>query len=613
MKIISNKIAISITVLGFFALAGCAWLDNSQDEAEFSNHMPIATTSGQVKGKLSSSGGKQIISWYDIPYAQPPVGPLRWKAPRALNTPQNLIQDQEHNACVQMASDYAGAAGEGIVGTEDCLYLDIRAPSDFANKQYPVMLWIHGGGNTTGLKDYYDFSAMVASEKVVVVTINYRLGALGWFTHPAIQDFQQGLDKTSNFGLLDIIQALKWVRENIHHFGGNANSVTIFGESAGGHNVLALLASPLTKGLFHRAISQSGYTTSVTTAQAVNQSSADPLIKRGGWQIVNKMLQRRQEQIPLLDVRKRLLEIDGRDFIDLYYSNRGRPNFDKIPLTTDDGIVIPKQGLLASLSDPRLAKNIPVIAGATKDEVSLWLAVHRYFVDVSHPFTRLLPAKYSLKHPQIYDFWVRLRSHAWKLKGVDTVLTALHTGGYRDLYAYRFDWDHQKRSFFIDFPKFFGAAHGTDIAFVTGKFSYGPISSYIYPEGQNRDQMQRIMMSSWSSFASTGNPSIEQVLSWQPFAPQQPIFLHLDIDANRRQSIEHSTIGKLLDELANSPIPDELERCHIVWEIHTNIGNNDVQGYKDWDNGRCKSVDIIAEQNALADKLIAQFGSISVF
>ena len=121
MKIISNKIAKSITILCFFALAGCTWLDNSQDEAELSNHMPITTTSGQVQGKLSSSGGKQVISWYDIPYAQPPVGQLRWRAPRALNTPQNLIRDKEHNACVQMASNYAGAAGEGIVGTEDCL------------------------------------------------------------------------------------------------------------------------------------------------------------------------------------------------------------------------------------------------------------------------------------------------------------------------------------------------------------------------------------------------------------------------------------------------------------------------------------------------------------
>ena len=114
------------------------------------------------------------------------------------------------------------------------------------------MLWIHGGGNTSGLKDLYDFSKMAHRHDVIIVRINYRLGPLGWFTHPAIQSFQQGEDKTSNFGTLDIIMALKWVNNNISKFGGDSNNVTIFGESAGGHNVLSLLASKKAKGLFTR-------------------------------------------------------------------------------------------------------------------------------------------------------------------------------------------------------------------------------------------------------------------------------------------------------------------------------------------------------------------------
>ena len=112
------------------------------------------------------------------------------------------------------------------------------------------MFWIHGGGNTSGLKDIYDFSKMVSKHDVIVVAINYRLGPLGWFTHPAIQEFQDGDDKTSNFGTLDIIHALKWVNNNISKFGGNPDNVTIFGESAGGHNVLSLLVSDKAKGFF---------------------------------------------------------------------------------------------------------------------------------------------------------------------------------------------------------------------------------------------------------------------------------------------------------------------------------------------------------------------------
>ena len=113
---------------------------------------------------------------------------------------------------------------------------------------------------------------MVKDHQVIVVTINYRLGPLGWFTHPDIQGNQEDIDKTSNFGTLDIIHALKWVNKNISNFGGDKNNVTIFGESAGGHNVLSLLVSPLAKGLFHKAISQSGYTTSISAQKAYKQS-----------------------------------------------------------------------------------------------------------------------------------------------------------------------------------------------------------------------------------------------------------------------------------------------------------------------------------------------------
>ena len=108
---------------------------------------------------------------------------------------------------------------------EDCLYLDIKS-SKIGNDLLPVMFWIHGG-NTSGLKDLYDFSSMVKKHNVIVVTINYRLGPFGWFTHPSIQDFQKGLDKTSNFGTLDIIAALKWVKLNISLFGGDPNNITI--------------------------------------------------------------------------------------------------------------------------------------------------------------------------------------------------------------------------------------------------------------------------------------------------------------------------------------------------------------------------------------------------
>ena len=142
----------------------------------------IKTTSGISEGYLKNS----VLNWDDIPYAEPPVGDLRWKAPRALQSSEYIIQKEE-NFCVQEPSGLGGSDGFNFFsGSEDCLYLDIKRPRKIGNELLPVMFWIHGGGNTSGLKDLYDFSSMVKKHDVVVVTINYRLGPFGWFTHPSI-------------------------------------------------------------------------------------------------------------------------------------------------------------------------------------------------------------------------------------------------------------------------------------------------------------------------------------------------------------------------------------------------------------------------------------------
>ena len=267
-KLFIKRIFLVFVVVLF--IASCAISEKNYESTT------IYTSSGIVHGVTKD----KVVNWKDIPYALPPIGELRWKAPRKIINSDQEILPQSENGCLQEASIYAGLQGEGIVGQEDCLYLDIQAPKNAIETKLPVMFWIHGGGNTSGIKDYYDFSELVRRHQVLVVKINYRLGPMGWFTHPAIQDFQKGLDKTSNFGTLDIIQALKWVQNNISEFGGDQKNVTIFGESAGGHNVLSLLSSPLSDGLFHKAISQSGYTTTYTTDQAIGM----PLVRlRMSW------------------------------------------------------------------------------------------------------------------------------------------------------------------------------------------------------------------------------------------------------------------------------------------------------------------------------------------
>ena len=186
------------------------------------------------------------------------------------------------------------------------------------------MFWIHGGGNTSGLKDLYDFSKVVSRHDVIIVRLNYRLGPFGWFTHPAIQDFQVGNDKTSNFGTMDIIMALEWVSDNISKFGGDESNVTIFGESAGGHNVLSLLVSDKAAGLFHKAISMSGYTTSISLENAYNPQKKSSTSKYASSNVVSSILKKYEYDDYGNDykkIRKILLNLSTEDFFK-FYSDR---------------------------------------------------------------------------------------------------------------------------------------------------------------------------------------------------------------------------------------------------------------------------------------------------
>jgi para-nitrobenzyl esterase len=496
-----------ITLLCLFALGSC------MNPIQQGNVLTITTSSGVSQGTLN----KNVVTWEDIPYAIPPVGDLRWKAPRALISPESNIQPQDGNGCLQEASIYAGIQGEGIVGQEDCLYLDIKAPVNNLDQRLPVMFWIHGGGNTSGVKDYYDFSELIREHQVIVVTINYRLGPMGWFTHPAIQGLQNGIDKASNFGTLDIMEALKWVQTNIQNFGGDPENITIFGESAGGNNVLSLLASPMGNGLFHKAISQSGYTTSFTKEEAiginqkgkvVNRLGSDPVLSSydlSGYGRI-KNLYNKDPKKYAEEYQRYLRSIDGKALLETY-EKLSKDTYNRLPLLTRDGIVTHINGVSAGLASSKEKNNIPVIAGSNKDELSLWLGSNRYFVNASYPFTKLVPIpKIEFKREELYKLWVKTRSLGWKLRGVDEPLMELEKAGYNSLYAYRFDWDDQVSSYFADFPNLIGAAHGFEISFITGDFKFGPIGRFVYPKGRikrsddrNNDAGLDIICKNWRS------------------------------------------------------------------------------------------------------------------
>jgi len=219
-----------------------------------------ATLAQTRQGALAGQIEETICVWRGIPFAAPPVGPLRWRAPQPVEAWQGVRSAVQFSAASWQNGDYCRQIGGGDPGqfSEDCLYLNVWSPAG-RDKPLPVMVWLHGGGFVLGSGGLppYDGKAL-AARGVVLVTVNYRLGHLGFFAHPALA--AETDTPVYNFGLLDQIAALRWVRENIAAFGGDAGNVTLFGESAGGRSVMALMASPLGQGLFHKAIIQSSYT-----------------------------------------------------------------------------------------------------------------------------------------------------------------------------------------------------------------------------------------------------------------------------------------------------------------------------------------------------------------
>jgi len=499
---------------------------------------------------------------------------------------------------------YAGISGKGIVGQEDCLYLDIYSPLDFKDKKLPVMFWIHGGGNTSGWKDYYNFSKLSSKHDVIVVAINYRLGPLGWFYHPLIQDAQDGLDKSSNFGTLDIIASLQWVQKNIHHFGGNANNVTIFGESAGGHNVFALLASPLSNNLFHKAISQSGYTTSHSLEYAYSSKDSDLSSQNA--------LEALELSTGLTFNDSNTLRAIDPNLLLEQYKKIEQSTYDYLPLTQRDGIVIPIEGLKEALGNSKLTKNIPVLAGTTKDEVSLWIGVSTYFTEKSYPFTKLIPLpKLKLKNPELYEYWLQTRSHAWKVRGTDEPLLKLLESGNDQLFAYRFDWDEQKKSFFANFPKLLGAAHGYEIAFLTGDYKYGPITRYVYPKSKSRDAMEEKMMTVWANFAKTGNPSLSDDIQWPTFNASNQLFMKLDTDLS--VDGESNDLASLVAGIFSSEVGlTTLQKCLMARDSLKNVGDDLISALPKLSNGECNLYDLDHEYRKIEKELMDKYGSLSV-
>ena len=497
-----------------------------------------------------------------LPYAQAPIGDLRWKAPRDLPRFNEVFSATKFQSkCIQPSSQGLILNRSISTGSEDCLFMNIYVPknqTEIGKNKFPVMFWIHGGSNIWGSGDFYDFSRLSTSQQVIVITLNYRLGLFGWFASEHIRKTSQGLDKSPNFGQLDLIKGLEWVNTNISAFGGDKNNVTIFGESAGGHNVFALLSSPMAKGLFHKAISQSGYVSSYSRDFAENISE---LSSRAIF---------RDDIRPYVDseeIVSFMKNLSAEEVYQRYKQTADDHIYAITPITIRDGIVIPEEGIYKALEN--IDKNLVVVAGTNRDEMNYWYVNSKYFYNTSAYVIKTLK-----RSEENLRSWIKYRSDIWRYKGAEEPLRRMSKSN-SNLYSYRFDWDEQANSNIAgNYQVFVGAAHGLEIPFLTGDFDLGPITFYVKPflfpdeSEAGRKELSKFMMRYWGNIAKYGDPiEFTKGTKWQKFTGNYNGFLVLDnpLEGGIQMREDSVVPDKLLNELESDSSLEIKERCLIGW------------------------------------------------
>jgi para-nitrobenzyl esterase len=538
---------------------------------------------GQVIGGAGRYGSH---AWLGLPFAKPPTGERRWRKPEPPEPWSGLRTATRFGAvCPQPGTALGGGRAGELVGEEDCLTLSVWAPPfkpsevPVAASRLPVMVWIHGGGNSIGTAAFYDGGRLAAEQRVVVVAVQYRLGPLGWFRHAALREGADALDASGNFGTLDLVRALEWVRDNAAAFGGDAGNVTIFGESAGGQNVYTLLLTPRAKGLFHRAIVESGglWSSSVERAEGFAADSPDGH-HHSSNEVVARLLVSKGRARDLAEARRQL-EAEAPSSLAAWlrgltpsellgaYAGGGRAGMLDAPLVFRDGVVLPKGDWLERFEKPDGWNRVPVLAGSNRDEMRLFLFLEPGRV------RRVLGLFPRLDDEPSYSATGDLMSRFWKLNGVDRPLEALLRSGASDVFAYRWDWRDEPVVAGGDLSVMLGAAHGLEVAFVFGHFEMGPLNIIFNEKNTaDRDVVSSAMRQYWTQFARAGAPgrgTSGALPEWRRWtAPDET---HLVFDVARNGGIRMTgTIERqetVIGDLFAEPRLDERERCRVLHEL----------------------------------------------
>jgi para-nitrobenzyl esterase len=525
-------------------------------------------------GTLEGTASGNIAVFQGIAFAQPPVGPLRWRPPQPI-APWSGMRDatRPSRPCMQslqgvdsfvapLAAAYGAAyLPQQLDPSEDCLYLNVWTPQLQPGMHLPVMVWLHGGSNRvgSGAESAYD-GASLASRGVIVVTINYRLGVIGFFAHPELTA-ESPHHSSGNYGLLDQIEALRWVKQNIAQFGGDPENVTLFGESAGSVDATTLMASPLAAGLFRRVIAESGPAFGLGPSQDLARMEflGEAIGKEAGGQPGSQLaVLRKLPAAQIAQIQSTLIASSFKGY---------DPNASIV-----DGWVLSQSTARAfALGN---IQPVDLLAGLNAREFSAFrvgaaAAAKRLPQPTNKPgVTEQLKQFANVARP-LYGDWTDIAVATYALQilvhgapavdqasndivaacpiGAEAALTT-NTG--RRAFVYRFD-----RSIPGKGESELGAFHSLELPFVFGTFQVRTFSWL--PFTPTDQKLSQTMQSYWTNFAKTGDPNGPGLPPWAPWSTAQESYISFSNsgDAVSQQHFSpmycHLAPDRLKDQLAN--------------------------------------------------------------
>jgi para-nitrobenzyl esterase len=485
---------------------------------------PVRTKSGLVEGTTSENSAVRVFR--GIPFAAPPVGELRWKEPQPVKAWEGVRKATEFASYCMQGRIFDDMVFHGKP-SEDCLYLNVWTAAKSAGEKRPVMVWIHGGGFNAGASDEPRHEGTPLARKgVVVVTVNYRLGVFGFLAHPELTA-ESGRGASGNYALMDMLAALQWVHENVAAFGGDPGNVTIFGESAGSFAVSALVASPLARGLVHRAIGESGAFFGRNALPAVSLAESEKKGTDFGASI---------GAVSLAALRAKPAEEL------LQAALKAQPWFS----VNVDGHVLPKSPEAVYAAGEQL--KVPLLAGWNADEIRAGVVlgpqrptaagfveqIHKQFGPGADDILKVYPASTDAEAVDsaadlggdtflVYATWKWIDQHE-KTSGAP-------------VYRYRFDRkipvaSDAKVNGVPATANDIGARHAGEIEYVFGALDSVPKVTWTDTDRKLSDEMTTY----WSNFARTGDPNGPGLPAWPRFTGrgEGPQVMHLDVKSEAR-------------------------------------------------------------------------------